>query len=103
MTTRTTWADLAALAVLAATTVVLETLTSPSLVALTPPHLAQPLVEVVLVPRTRARVKAKTYDHPFLGFFVFFYQKLMWLQEEDMPELEATEEGAKNSKIQEVS
>lgn len=35
--------------------------------------------------------------------FFSFYQKLMWLQEEDMPELEATEEGAKNSKIQEVS
>lgn len=36
-------------------------------------------------------------------FFIPLCQKLMQLQEEDMPELEGSEEGAKNPKIQEVS
>ena len=70
MTTRTTWADSVVLVV---TPVALETLTSPSLVVLTPLPSVRPLVKVVSVP-TR-KVKAKTYDNPFLE--VLLYLKLI--------------------------
>lgn len=68
-TMQTTWAVSVVLAVMPVAPVALETLTSPSLVVLTPPHSVQWVVKVVSVLRMRVKMKAKMYVHPFPKWF----------------------------------